>query len=164
MKKRNLALSALALAVSQAYAGTDTWFTPLTESTTVMPPNDVNELTSPWVAPPELKFTNLTSLREVEMTIGESMVRANVELAGRDPNVASMIDMIWFSPDGKYLFLPHETPIGAGLSRYDMKKDITEVIFAGRPDLASQSNKSGCDGDAPIRPKSFGVSESPRPK
>jgi hypothetical protein len=139
MKKRNLALSALALAVSQAYAGTDTWFTPLTESTTVMPPNDVNELTSPWASPPELKFTNLTSLREVEMTIGESMVRANVELAGRDPNVASMIDMIWFSPDGKYLFLPHETPIGAGLSRYDMKKDITEVIFAG--------DEGGANGD-----------------
>ncbi|MAT92410.1 MAG: hypothetical protein CME59_07395 [Halioglobus sp.] len=131
MKKPALAVSALALAVSQAYAGTDTWFTPLTQSSVVKAPNDVHELTSPWIAPPELKFTNLTSLREVESNIGESIVRVNAEAAGRDPNVASMIDMMWFSPDGKHLFLPHETPIGAGLSRYNMKQDITEILFMG---------------------------------
>ncbi|NJN05100.1 MAG: hypothetical protein HC814_00070 [Rhodobacteraceae bacterium] len=139
MKKTALAISAIALAVSQASAGTDTWFTPLTGSTTVMPPNDVNELTSPWTAPPELKFTNLMSLREAENNIGESIVRIDPSLVGFDDNVASMIDMIWFDDEGKYLFLPHETPIGAGLSRYNIKKDVTEVLFAG--------DNGGANGD-----------------
>lgn len=132
MKKLSFAIGALALAVSQAnYAGTETWFTPLTESTTVMEPNDVNELTSPWTAPEALKFTNLLSMREVESSIGESIIRANVELAGRGANIASMIDMIWFDDKGEYLFLPHESPIGAGVSRYNIAEDKTEVMFAG---------------------------------
>lgn len=125
MKKPALAAGVLALAVSQASAGTDTWFTPLTESTTVMAANDVNELTSPWTKPAELKVTNLMSMREAENSIGESIVRVS---AG---NVSSMIDMIWYDKDAKYIFLPHETPFGAGLSRYNVRKDVTEVLFAG---------------------------------
>lgn len=131
MKKCALAVSALALAVSQVNAGTEPFFTPLTESTTVMPPNDVNELTSPWTAPPEFKFSILTSMREAERSVSESIVRADVAAAGRDANIASMFDMLAYSPDGRYLFIPHETPVQAGVSRYTPNTDMVSVMFMG---------------------------------
>lgn len=154
MKKAAFAASALALAVSQTYAGTETWFTPLTSSTTVMAPNDINELTSPWVHPEDVKFTNLTSLKEVEGSIGESIVRADTSLVGRGGNVGSMIDMMWYDPSGRYIFLPHETPISAGLSRYDTITDETHILFMGdsRGSLGDWSNDFGAFDPSRITP------------
>lgn len=154
MKKCALAVSALALAVSQANAGTDPFFVPLTESTTVMPPNDVNELTSPWTAPPELKFRLLTSMREAERSVSESIVRADTASAGRDANVASMFDMLAWSPDGRYLFIPHESPVQAGVSRYTPNTDIVATLFMGDGGGASDdwSNDFGAFDPARVSP------------
>jgi len=44
---------------------------------------------------------------------------------------SSMFDMIAYDPTGRYLFIPHETPFGAGLSRYDTELDRNELLFAG---------------------------------
>lgn len=126
---RGVSAAILAMASQAATAGTDTWFTPLTGSAIVGTSNDVNELTSPWVAPEEVKFTNLMSLREAESSINESIIR--VPQAAPYGASASMIDMIAYDPKGKYLFLPHEIFMGAGLSRYNIKKDETQVLFAG---------------------------------
>jgi len=86
-------------------AGTEVWFNPLTASANVGIPNHPNELAQPWIAPAGITQRNLTSLREVESSVTQSIVRAPG--AG---NVASMIDMIAFDARGKFLFLPHETP------------------------------------------------------
>jgi len=42
-----------------------------------------------------------------------------------------MWDMVAFDPSGKYIFIPHETQFGAGLSRYDIANDTTTVLFRG---------------------------------
>ena len=129
-KKILLSAVATALAyVPSTHAGTDVWFTPLTESAPVVAPNDLEELTSPWVTPEGLSFKNLMSMREVEDAILsplQSIIRA--QNAGRN---ASMFDMIAYSPNGKHLFIPHETPWGAGVSRYDIDNNFNEVIFQG---------------------------------
>ncbi|MBV2090315.1 MAG: DUF839 domain-containing protein [Candidatus Thiodiazotropha sp. (ex Ctena orbiculata)] len=127
--------SLVSIAVASAFvssatlAGTNTWFTPLTESAPVVAPNDIEELSMPWVTPAGINQKNLLSMREVEDSIlspGQSMVR--VPHAGRN---ASMFDMIAYDPSGEYLFIPHETPWGAGLSRYDIENNFNQVIFQG---------------------------------
>jgi hypothetical protein len=123
---KGLLIAAGAAAVQPALAGTDIFFNPLTQSSAVATPNHVNELNSPWQTPPGLSQKNLTSLREAEADVNQSLLR--VPGAGTS---ASMIDMAAFSSDGKYLYLPHETPWGAGASRYDMANDKVELIFAG---------------------------------
>ncbi len=42
-----------------------------------------------------------------------------------------MIDMIAHDDTGEFLFLPHETPFGAGATRYDLVNDTSHVIFQG---------------------------------
>jgi hypothetical protein len=115
-------------------AGTDVFFNPLTQSAAVAPPNHVNELNSPWQTPPGLSQLNLMSLAEVEADVNQSTVR--VPGAGTS---AAMFDMVSYDDEGRFLFIPHETPVGAGVSRYDIERDITEVLFSG--DLA------GLNGD-----------------
>lgn len=116
-----------AVAFSQAaIAGTDTYFNPLTQSAAVASPDHINEWNSPFQTPPGLSQVNLTSLAEAEADINQSMLR--VPGAGTS---ASMIDMSAYGPDGRYLFLPHETPFGAGVSRYDIKEDRIELLFSG---------------------------------
>lgn len=118
--------AAVAIALSQgASAGTDVFFNPLTHSASVASPNHVNELNSPWVVPAGISQENLMSMNEVEADVTQSVLRVP---AGTS---SAMFDMIAYDPSGKFLFIPHETPFGAGLSRYDIDNDETTVIFAG---------------------------------
>jgi hypothetical protein len=117
---------AVAAVTQSAVAGTDIFFNPLTQSSAVATPNHVNELNSPWQTPPGLSQENLTSLREAEADVNQSLIR----VPGAETS-ATMLDMSAFSPDGKWLFLPHEAPWGAGASRYDMVNDRVETIFQG---------------------------------
>lgn len=106
-------------------AGTDVYFNPLTQSASVASPNHINELNSPWLIPAGISQENLTSLSEVESDIEQSILRVP---AGTS---SSMIDMLAYDPSGKFLFFPHETPFGAGVSRYDIENDFSEIIFSG---------------------------------
>ncbi len=138
MKKFTVKLlaSGVAFAVSPlAFSGTDIFFTPLTESApvaTVLADENGKkassdaEINQPWVTPAGISQSNLTSMSEIEADITQSVVR----VAGVG-SLASMWDMIAFDPTGKFLFIPHETPMGAGLSRYDIENDKAEVLFQG---------------------------------
>jgi len=106
-------------------AGTGPFFNPLMQSTAVASPNHVNELNSPWQVPAGVIGRNLISLREVEADVAQSIQRVD---AG---NISSMFDMMAYDPTGRFLFIPHETPFGAGVSRHDTLTDITELLFAG---------------------------------
>jgi hypothetical protein len=120
---------ALLAPVTSAVAGTPVWFTPLTQSAPVVAANAFEETAQPWVTPSGIIQKNLLSMREVEDSIlspGQSIVRA----AGAGTS-ASMFDMVAFDPTGSFLFIPHETPYGAGCSRYDIYNNFNEVIFSG---------------------------------
>lgn len=120
-------LGGLAAAVSSvAVAGTQPYFNPLTQSTAVATPNHVNELNSPWQTPAGISQQQLTSMSEIEADIAQSVVR----VPGLTSS-ATMWDMVAFDPEGKFIFIPHETMTGAGLSRYDIEADKVEVLFAG---------------------------------
>jgi hypothetical protein len=111
-----------------AQAGSDIWFTPLTQSAPVVAPNALPELLAPWVTPAGITQVNLLSLREVEdqvLSPSQSIVRVP---AGTS---SSMIDMIAYDDTGEFLFLPHETPFGAGVSRHDIKTRETQILFQG---------------------------------
>lgn len=119
-----------ALMVSPALqAGTNTWFTPLTQSAPVVAPNALEELTSPWVTPAGIVQNNWVSMREVEdqvLSSGQSVVRVPGQATQ-----ASMFDMLAYHPSGSYVFIPHESPIGAGVTRYDIAANKAEILFAG---------------------------------
>ncbi|MEL7186899.1 MAG: hypothetical protein AAFN50_10780, partial [Pseudomonadota bacterium] len=117
-------VSSLVVATA-ALAGTEPYFNPLTQSTSVAPVNHLNELSSPWQTPAGISQTNLMSMAEVEADVNQTIQRIP---AG---NVSSMFDMLAYDPKGRYIFIPHETPVGAGISRYDTKKDETQLLFAG---------------------------------
>ena len=121
-----LACSIAAAVGTIANAGTEPYFTPLTQSTAVASPNHVNELNSPWQIPAGIVQYNLTSMAEIEADIDQSVVRAPG--AGTS---ASMWDMVAFDPTGKYIFIPHETPYGAGTTRYSIENDFAETLFSG---------------------------------
>ncbi len=131
-----LAAGAAITMAHAAAAGTGPWFTPLTQSTAVATPNHVNELTGPWQAPAGITQSNLTTMSEIEADIDQSVVRAPG--AGTS---ASMWDMVAFDPTGDFVFIPHETPYGAGLSRYDIANDENVVLFSG-----DNSGIRGADG------------------
>ncbi|MFL0809258.1 MAG: DUF839 domain-containing protein [Agarilytica sp.] len=127
MKKSIILASAVAAIYTQSvYAGTDTFFTPLTHSIAVATPNHVNELHSPWQAPAGISQELLTSMAEIEADVDQSVVRAPGASAS-----ASMWDMVAYDPTGKYIFIPHETPFGAGVSRYDIADDTNTILFSG---------------------------------
>lgn len=135
--RQQLLLTAGLIASQSAFAGTDVWFTPLTESAPVVPANSLGELTSPWVTPAGIYQKNILSLREVEDQIlspGQSVVR----VPGASTS-ASMFDMLAYDPTGNYLFIPHETPIGAGCTRVSLYDNHAEIIFAG--------DQKGAEGD-----------------
>ena len=116
-----------ALGITQvALAGSQVYFNPLTQSTSVASTaNHINELNSPWQVPAGMSQTNLVSMSKVEADVNQSILRVPAGTA------SSMIDMVSFDPTGKYLFMPHETPFGAGVSRYDIANNKSEVLFAG---------------------------------
>ena len=110
-----------------AAAATDVFFNPLTQSTAVAQiPNHINELNSPWQVPAGVSYQNLTSLREIEADADQSTIRVPGLGSG-----ASMTDMSAFDPTGRYIFLPHETAYGAGLTRYDTETDKAINLFKG---------------------------------
>ena len=125
---------AVAASASVASAGTPPFFVPLTESAPVTAANSDEEMNQPWITPANITQENLTSMDEIEGDIGQSVVR--VPGVGRS---ASMWDMVAFDPRGRYVFIPHETPFGAGVSRYDMRRDETVTLFAG--------DQGGAEGD-----------------
>ncbi len=127
--RTQIAVTALLAGTHAALAGTDVWFTPLTESAPVVAPNDLGELDSPWVTPEGIHQKNILSLREIEdqvLSPGQSIIR----VPGQGTS-ASMFDMLSFDPTGTYLFIPHETPIGAGCTRVSLYDNKAEVILAG---------------------------------
>jgi hypothetical protein len=125
---RTTIASGVLLALSQAAcAATDVFFNPLTQSAAVAQvPNHINELNSPWQVPAGVTYKNLTSLHEIESDGTQSTVR----VPGLGSS-ASMTDMSAFDPTGRFIFLPHETQFGAGLTRYDMVTDKAVNLFRG---------------------------------
>ena len=146
MKNTRLrALAAGALTVSAAtavHAGTQPYFTPLTGSSAVAPPNHIDELNSPWQAPAGIEQKNLVNLRAVAADVNQSIQRA--ANAGMQ---ASMFDMLAYDPTGRYVFIPHETPWGAGVSRHDTQTRTTELLFAGN------QSANVCSSSAPVCPQ-----------
>ncbi|MFV8819935.1 alkaline phosphatase PhoX [Haliea sp. E17] len=111
----------------------DIFFYPLTQSAAVATvegttgkKSHFNELNHPWQTPPGVSQTNLTSMSEIEADINQSVVRVV-----NQGTSATMWDMIAFDPTGQYIFIPHETPVGAGVSRYDTMTDTTVMLFSG---------------------------------
>lgn len=127
MNRKKLVASAIAmLAASTVSAGTDVYFNPLTQSSAVATPNHINEVNSPWQVPAGISYKNLTSMKEVEGVVAQSIIR----VPGLGSS-ASMFDMVSYDPTGKYVFIPHETQKGAGVTRYSIENDFAEVIMAG---------------------------------
>lgn len=125
--KKRLVVAILLAGSQAATAATDVFFTPLTQSAAVAQvPNHVNELNSPWQVPAGVSYKNLTSLHEIGADADQSTVR--VSALGSS---ASMTDMSAFDPSGRYIFLPHETMYGAGVTRYDMESDKAINLFHG---------------------------------
>lgn len=131
-----LAVGVSLAAVAQVNAGTAPYFNPLTQSSAVATPNHINELNSPWQAPAGVSQKNLTNMSKIEADMYQSVVRAPG--AGSS---ASMWDMVSFDPTGEYIFIPHETPFGAGVTRYNLENDFAEVLFSG-----DNSGQRGVDG------------------
>jgi hypothetical protein len=129
---------AVVFGASMAVAGTEPYFTPLTESAPVTPPNSPEELTAPWTMPAGISQKNLTSMREIEADPDQSVGRApdiSVPGSGEQDVTAgssqSMWDMAAYDATGRYVFIPHESPWSAGLSRYDRYKDETQLLWRG---------------------------------
>jgi len=131
-----VALTTSALAPIALAGGSDIWFEPLTESAAVQDANSIAEGSQPWIAPSGVIQYNLFSMRLVEDAIispEQSVLRVP---AGRS---SSMFDMLAFDSTGEFLFIPHETPIGAGVSRHDILKRTTTMLFQG--------DMKGAEGD-----------------
>ena len=125
--KKSIYTGVLLACAQTAFAGTDVFFNPLTQSAAVAQvANHVNELNSPWQVPAGVSYKNLTSLHEIEADSDQSSIRVD----GLGAN-ASMTDMSAFDPTGRYIFTPHETAYGAGLTRYDMTTDKAINLFKG---------------------------------
>lgn len=125
-RKTALAAGLLAIASTYATAGTQPFFTPLTQSSAVATPDHVNEKNSPWQTPAGISQVNLTNMAKIEADAAQSVVRAPGLGTG-----ASMWDMVAYDPTGEYIFIPHETSHGAGVSRYNTAEDFNEVLFHG---------------------------------
>lgn len=125
--------SAIALAVTQvAVAGTAPFFVPITTSTAVGINNPTSvmhptETTVPFTVPAGVSQKFLTSMKEIEADPTQSTVRTT---AG-DPDNATMWDMLAYDPSGRYIYIPHETLAGAGVTRYDTVTDKATLVMAG---------------------------------
>ncbi len=143
---------AIAFAVSQmAAAGTDTFFVPLTNSTpvginsptTTMHPT---EATTPFAAPAGISQKILTSMKEIEADATQSTQRTTAGGFGA-ADTATMWDMLAYDSSGRYIFIPHETLAGAGVSRYDSQTDKTKLIFAGNSKGLGANGATPADDD-----------------
>jgi len=136
---RSLGAAVIALCAAQgAVAGTAPFFHPLQQSVAVASPNHINELNSPYQVPAGISQTNLTSMREIEADVSQSTQRV---AAGTS---ASMWDMFAYDPSGRYIFIPHETPFGAGVSRYDTVDDTNHLLFAGDSGAGAPGASAAC--------------------
>ena len=162
MKRRTLgAAIALALCNQVSVAGTGPYFIPLTapnpveqpDGAKVIDPDDltaylsernIDELNKPWDAPAGVTQKLLTNMEEIEADINQSTVRVD------NGQNSSMWDMNAYDPTGRYLFIPHETTFGAGVTRYDTQTDTAEVLFKGDEtfDYASDADYGAFD---PVR-------------
>ncbi|MEX2479390.1 MAG: alkaline phosphatase PhoX [Gammaproteobacteria bacterium] len=124
-KKRTLAVAVALAAAPAAFAGTAPYFIPLTQDAHTVAPNAAPEQESPWFVPAGMTQELVTSMREIEADASQSVQRVP---AGQN---SSMWDMTALDPSGNYMFIPHETPIGAGVTRYDIANDKATLIFAG---------------------------------
>ncbi len=134
----SLVAGAILALASSATAGTMPYFTPLTESAPVTEPNSEAELGAPWIVPAGVAQRNLTSMNEIEADPTQSISRApdiSVPGSGEQDVTAgssqSMWDMAAFDSTGRYVFIPHESPWSAGLSRYDRESDRSELLWNG---------------------------------
>ena len=134
----SIATCAIATVASAASAGTMPYFTPLTESAPVTAPNSDEELFAPWVTPDGISQGNLTSMAEIEADPTQSVGRApDISVPGsgeQDVSAGasqSMWDMSAFDATGRFIFVPHESPWSAGLSRYDSRYDRNELLWSG---------------------------------
>ena len=136
--KKAIVTAMMLTGAQSASAATDVFFNPLTQSAAVAQvANHVNELNSPWQVPAGVSYKNLTSLHEIEADADQSTVR--VPGLGY---VASMTDMSAFDDSGRYIFIPHETKFGSGVTRYDSVTDKAINLFKGDMNGAS-GNWSG---------------------
>ncbi len=142
MMRQRLAPSIAVIAIfafaGYANAGTMPYFTPITESAPVTAPNSDEELFEPWVVPAGISQDNLTSMAEIESDPTQSVGRApdiSVPGSGEQDVTAgasqSMWDMAAFDATGRFVFVPHESPWSAGLSRYDTRRDRNELLWSG---------------------------------
>ena len=126
-----LAGAQMAMADSSREKG-EIFFYPLTQSAAVATvtgedrESHYNEVHHPWQLPPGISQENLTSMKEIEADIEQSVAR--VPGLG---NGASMWDMVAFDPSGKFIFIPHETATGAGVTRYSIEDDTATILFSG---------------------------------
>lgn len=132
-----LATAAFGIALD-ASATTEPYFTPLTESAPVVESNAIEEIKAPWVAPESIRQYNLTSLREVESSLLQTVGRApDISVPGSGEQDASagtsqsMFDMSAFDSSGRYIFIPHESPWSAGVTRYDRWEDFSTLLYRG---------------------------------
>ncbi|MEZ6061141.1 MAG: choice-of-anchor I family protein [Planctomycetaceae bacterium] len=105
-------------------------FGPLQESAPISDLTD--EDTGSFVVPAGWTAVKLTSLKDIESDGSQSTVRVSSL-----NDVGSMWDMSAFSPDGRYIFIPHETQYGAGVSRFDTTTGLTVRMFQGDGNGAS---------------------------
>lgn len=126
MKVKHLIVASMAVISPLSFAATDIFFNPLTQSAIVASPNHLVERNSPYLVPAGVTQKNLTNLQKIEASIEQSILR----VPGASTS-ASMFDMVSYDAGGEYLFIPHETPFGAGVSRYSIEDDFAEVLFSG---------------------------------
>ena len=127
-----LAACLIAFIVSQAsMAGTDAYFNPLTQSSAVAIPNHIIELASPWQVPAGISQDNLTSMQEIEADFTQTVLRVPNFGSSTLELIASSWDMVSFDDAANFIFIPHQTFVGAGASRYDIKADRMELLFSG---------------------------------
>ena len=133
---------ALALCNQMSVAGTGPYFIPLTAPNPVeqadgakvidndnvvayISERNIDELNKPWDAPAGVTQRLLTNMEEIEADMNQSIVRVD------NGQNSSMWDMNAYDPTGRYLFIPHETTFGAGVSRYDSQTDTSEILLKG---------------------------------
>lgn len=126
VKPRLLTALCVITLTQTAAAGTMPFFQPLTQSAPVAAANGTEETNSPWVTPANVTQISRTSMKEVEADVTQSVVR----VPGLGSS-ASMFDMVSFDPTGNYIFIPHETQWGAGVTRYNRTTDKAEILFRG---------------------------------
>jgi len=125
--RKHLVIALLLAATQTASAGTDVFFNPLTQPAAIAQvPDHINELNSPWQAPAGVTYKNLISMHKIDADPSQSTVR----VPGFGSS-ASNTDMSAFDPSGRYIFLPHETMFGAGVTRYDIETDHAVNLFKG---------------------------------